>query len=149
MSKKVIQLSWNDFRSACIQLAATIRSSNFQPDILVAVARGGWIPTRYLSDILDVKKIASIGLMYSDAQRNTLVTYSIPDPITKGADLLLIEDFLETGVSLINARDILNKLGANVRTASLYYQAGTAILPDYSIGSIDSKLVFPWENSST
>jgi hypoxanthine phosphoribosyltransferase len=106
------------------------------------------VPTRLLSDILDVKRIASIGLTYTDSRRTRLGSYSLPQPIDRGHVLLLIEDVLETGASLVHARNILADMGAAVRTASLWYRAKSIIVPDFSLGLRDDQLSFPWEELS-
>ncbi|MGD9650176.1 MAG: phosphoribosyltransferase [Dongiaceae bacterium] len=138
-------LTWDDYLGALRQLAEKITAQNFHPDMLVAVARGGWIPTRFLSDLLKVKKIASIGMAYQDASRQKLITYSFPDPIQAGQRILLIEDCLESGKSLIAASDQLRAEGAKLKTAALYYTSHSHIVPDFSLGSVLAVPKFPWE----
>lgn len=126
-------------------LASQIKTSGFQPDFLVGLARGGWIPTRLLSDALGVKEILSVGMRYADATRTSLVAYSLPAPMPTGKRLLLIEDCLESGKSLQEAKRILESAGNEVRTASLFITDGTPMEPDYFLERLPVPLRFPWE----
>ncbi len=113
--------------------------------MLVAVARGGWIPTRFLSDALRVSRIASIGMSYQDAERTRLVAYSLPS-IDEGRErILLIEDFLESGKSLAAARELLSPTAMEIHTAALFYSPTTIVIPDFSLGVLSSPPTFPWE----
>ena len=126
-------------------LARTIKASDFQPDFLVGLARGGWIPTRLRSDALSVREILSIGMRYTDASRTSLVAYSLPAPMPSGKRLLLIEDCLESGRSLLEARRILESAGNQVRTACLFITDGTPLEPDYFLDRLPVPPRFPWE----
>jgi len=44
------------------QLSQAIKDEGFAPSVLVAVARGGWVPVRLLSNVLGTKEIVSIGI---------------------------------------------------------------------------------------
>lgn len=122
-----------------------IVKSNFQADLLVGVARGGWVPTRLLSDELGVKFLASIGVTYSNAERTDLITYSVPEPIKDGTRILLIEDILESGNSVQYARRHFESRGADVRTAAFYFTERTLVRPDYSLGCVPDVPILPWE----
>jgi uncharacterized protein len=138
-------MQWPEFYSDLEKLAASIRAAQFVPDMIVAVARGGWIPTRFLSDLLGVNRIASIGLAYTNAARSQLVAYSLPEPIEPKQKLLLVEDCLESGRSLLEAKSILTARGAEIRTAALYTTAKTAFTPDFAVRRYDSPPPMPWE----
>ena len=70
------KFTWNQFEQLVIELSKKMNQDNYNPDLLVAVARGGWIPTRYLSDSLKVKKVASVGVTYKSDERTDLDFYS-------------------------------------------------------------------------
>ena len=129
-------------------LADSIRAASFKPDYLVGLARGGWIPTRLLSNYLGVKEILSIGMKYADAERTQLVAYSAPDPMPKGKKLLLIEDCLESGKSMVAARELLIAAGNEVKTASIYIIEKTQNLPDFYLKKLPQPPLFPWEKLS-
>ena len=139
------KITWDQFEQLVIELSKKMTQDNYNPDLLIAVARGGWIPTRYLSDSLKVKKIASVGVTYKSDKRTDLDFYSFPEPIKEGANLLLIEDRLETGKSLEFVQAKLSERGANVKTAAFYIRSDTIVTPDFYLGLDDDELIFPWE----
>ncbi|MDR5878795.1 phosphoribosyltransferase family protein [Caballeronia sp. LZ032] len=126
-------------------LANRISASGFRPDYLVGLARGGWIPTRLLSDELGVKEILSVGLRYADTNRTTLVAYSLPSPMPNGKKLLLIEDCLESGRSLVEAKRLLEREKNFVQTASIFITDRTLERPDFFVHHLQLPPSFPWE----
>jgi hypothetical protein len=138
-------LDWNQMLEEVKRLAREIHSSHFCPNFLVAVARGGWIPTRLLSDFLQVSKIASIGICYEDAKRTQSRLYSFPEPISTSDRILLVEDMVETGASIFEAERLLTMRTATVKTASLYYTENTLRPPDFSLAKLTQRIHFPWE----
>ena len=139
------ELSWKQFATDVAALASKILVSDFDPQMIVAVARGGWIPTRYLSSLLNVKEITSIGLRYVDQERRSLENYSFPQPIATGMNILLVEDMLESAKSLAKAKELFEAKGARVKTAALYFSSHAVIIPDFSLGERKNAIKFPWE----
>jgi hypoxanthine phosphoribosyltransferase len=138
-------ITWEHAREGIASLAKAIHASGFTPSLLVAIARGGWVPTRLLSDALGVKRIASIGIEYVNDSRDNASIYSLPEPIAPNEHILLIEDFLESGKSMNLARSVLMARQAIVRTAALYYSLQSELQPDYALAQRDSQPFFPWE----
>lgn len=126
-------------------LAKKVTDSGYKPDYLVGLARGGWIPTRLLSKSLEVKELLSVGMRYADSTRTALIAYSLPSPMPTGRKLLLVEDCLESGKSLIAAKRLLESAGNEVRTASIYVTDKTQSAPDYFVEHVSTPPKFPWE----
>lgn len=127
------------------RLAEAIKSSGYLPDFLVGLARGGWIPARLLSDALGVKRLLSVGMAYEDIGRSQLIAYDRPDPMPSGKNLLLIEDCLESGRSMSEAKDMLESFGNQVKTAALYVTEAALFKPDYAAQNVRLAPKFPWE----
>ena len=54
-------ISWTAVQHLTRSLAAKIRASGFRPDVVVAIARGAYVPARLLCDHLDImEQIATI-----------------------------------------------------------------------------------------
>jgi len=138
-------LSWEEFLRNCEALAKLVRHDNFEPDVLVAVARGGLVPARILSDLLDVREIASLGLRYKDQSYTELVAYSVPSMFGVGSQALLIEDGLESGRSLIVAQELLEAQGLQSKTAALYCSSKAITKPNYFLEVVEEIPSMPWE----
>lgn len=140
--------TWDKFYADIGELAAEIKGSNCAPDMIVAVARGGWIPAYFLSDLLGIKNMASIGIKYTDKDRTAREIYSLPEPLKKDMRILLVEDILESGRSMEEAAHILESRGCAVQTASLYIAKSALYVPDFYIDKFDLTPVMPWEDLS-
>lgn len=130
-------------------LAELIVGSNFKPQSIVAVARGGWIPARLLSDCLNIKEILSIGIAYADKTRTDLVTYSTPSPFPKNERVLIIEDCVESGRSIEFAERAFSTQANDVRTAALFVTETAMFVPDYYLKKVEKPPTFPWEHVRT
>lgn len=141
----MVVLDWSAFMNQTDMLSNIILQTEWKPDMLIAVARGGWILTRMLSDSLGVKEMASIGITYRDTERTKLDVYSMPEIKIVKAKLLLIDDRLESATSLKYAKEILTSLGHDVKTACLFTHSKNIIVPDFQLEKIDDEVIFPWE----
>ncbi|MGY0218648.1 phosphoribosyltransferase [Endozoicomonadaceae bacterium StTr2] len=137
-------INWNSCEKLVSTLANQVTTSRFMPDMLIAVTRGGWVPARLLARQLKIKPMASIGLSYRDTERKQLEAYSLPSGVS-GKRLLVIEDRLETGKSLIKAVELLQQQSADVCTACFYIRSDSLIKPDFYLGEDDQEIIFPWD----
>lgn len=139
------QLTWDEVRALADELSSLIRQSDVRFNLIVAVARGGFVPARLLSDGIAVKRLSSIGITYVDSSRSRREVYAAPDPVEGEDRILLVEDTLESGRSLVEARDVLTSKGAQVWTAAFYYRSNSVVKPDFTLGIMDAIPKFPWE----
>lgn len=128
-------VSWDDIFSMTFQLAVQVRQSGYQPDIVIAIARGGYIPARLLCDYLDVYQLSSMRVQHYFAGASMAEQARLTMPI--GIDLqqrrvLLVDDVDDTGDTLAMALDHLRLLQvAEVRVAVLHHKTGSSQQPDY------------------
>lgn len=132
-------MNWKTFESEINNLAGKI---NYNPDIIVGIVRGGMIPARLLSRNLKVKDMYCLAIRKIDNERK-IVTDILDD--LDGKKVLLVEDMIETGKSLIVAEKYLEFKGANVKTACLYIMPDSEINPDFYLREVDRVQKFPWE----
>ncbi len=141
--------SWNCIYELCIQVANQVRRSGYKPDLLVAVSRGGWIPGRVLSDLLENPNIATIKVEYYVDIYKTHTKPKITQPLpieVKGKKILLIDDIADSGKSLKLVKEHLVKQGAaDVKICTLYYKPWSILTPDFSVRMTDAWVCFPHE----
>jgi hypoxanthine phosphoribosyltransferase len=132
------------------ELADRIRASGFGPDIVVAIARGGFAPARILCDALALHRLGSIQIVHyreaatEEGEARVLVPLSIP---IEGQRVLVVDDVNDTGETLKVARTYLESLGpAEVRTAVLHRKTRSPVPCDYSGGIVEEWrwLIYPW-----
>ena len=132
-------MQWKELEGEIDNLASLITEPI---EIIAPIARGGLIPGRLLASKLHVKTMYSLSVAKSQKQRK-VVTEIKTDLVNK--HVLLVEDMLETGTSMIAAKKYLEKRGAIVRTACLYTMPKTQMTPNYSLRIVTAIVSFPWE----
>ncbi|MEM0088127.1 MAG: phosphoribosyltransferase [Thermofilum sp.] len=149
MSAELLVLGWSKFLEDSAFLAGQIRKSGYRPDLLVAIARGGWIVGRLLSDLLNIQEVSSLmiksykGIGVRSAE-SSVWYQDLPD--LRGRRVLIVDDIADTGLTLKTAVELVRGAGAeDVRTATLYMKSRSSFKPDYFVRVIDRWVVFPYE----
>lgn len=143
-------LSWQEVYTLTLQLSERIVESGFEPDILVGIARGGWIPARILSDVLYARTLQNIRIEYYSDVAVRGKKPNITQPISgsmKGKNLLIVDEVADTGDSLFHAIEHAKALGAKtVKSAVLHLKPTSCIVPDYFMVKTTCWTVYPWEH---
>lgn len=72
-------VSWERIEALARTLAFRIRDDGFQPDMIVAIARGGYVPARILCDYLGVMNLAGFRVEhYRGAHKEPLARVQYP-----------------------------------------------------------------------
>lgn len=145
--------TWNQIYDMLICQAQKIHSQNYRPDIIVAVARGGLVPARILTDLLETPTIGAIQVEFYAGIQKTLCEPTLKQILnTKITDkkILLVDDIADTGESLKLAKTYLQAQGAQeIKTATLYQKPQSITIPDFYEKQTTSWLVFPWDIKET
>lgn len=141
--------TWNQIYAMLVRQAGKIRCSGFNPDVIVGVTRGGWIPARILSDLLGVSELATVRVEFylniAETRSNPVLKQSVSLEMT-GKNALLVDDVADTGKSLLLAREHLQQKGAaEVRVATVYRKPLSVIIPDFYEKETQVWVFFPWD----
>ena len=152
-SRKYVSPGWDDIYDMLLELAVRIRRSGFQPDLIVGVSRGGWVPGRVLSDLLANSRTANVKVEFyvgiGKTSRRPLVTQPISEEIS-GKQVLLVDDVADTGESLLVALKHVRERGAGeIRTVTIYHKPHSKFKPDFFAETTGRWIVFPWERLET
>ena len=142
-------LSWELFGQAQEELAQQIADSDFSPEVLVAVARGGMLPGGALTYSLGVKRTDAINVEFYTDVNETLADPILLAPLLdtdsiRGRRILVVDDVADSGRTLALVLKLLRGFGAEVRSAVLYTKPRTVVQPDFSWRTTDKWIVFPW-----
>jgi len=143
-------VSWDEFYALSLQLARSLHTSWFRPDIIVAIGRGGYMPARILSDYLNVFDLASIKIEhYHGAHREAVarIRYPLTAQID-GRHVLLVDDVSDSGSTFELAVQHLRELGepAELKTAVLHHKRVAEFVPDYYAEEVVEWrwILYPW-----
>ena len=142
-------LTWEGFGVAQRELAQTIADDGYEPEIIIAVARGGLVAAGALSYALGVKLSDAINVeFYTDVHE------TLPDPVLlapmldtesiKGKRLLVVDDVADSGRTLALVLELLREMGADARSAVVYAKPRSVVDPDFVWHRTDQWIVFPW-----
>jgi hypoxanthine phosphoribosyltransferase len=145
--------SWNQIHRMLINQSEKILTDKYKPDIIIAITRGGWIPARVLSDLLEVHNLTTIGIEFyldiSKTRKKPVLSQELSTPIS-GKKILLVDDVADTGESLqLAKKHILNKDKADLIISTLYKKPQSVIEPDYYEKTTKQWIIFPWEIKET
>jgi hypoxanthine phosphoribosyltransferase len=145
--------TWNGIYRMLLELADKVRANNFKPDILIGISRGGWLPTRVLSDLLENPCITSVGAAFYVGLYETNHEPILTHPLSISAlnkKILLVDDVVDTGKSAMLIRSHIDREGAKeIRLLTLYYKPWSIVIPDFYSKETKDWIVFPWEIKET
>lgn len=130
-------------------LAKRIRSSNYQPDVIVGVSRGGWPPARVMSDLLENSHVANMKVeFYKDIEvrsKKPIVTQPVTSDVT-GKRVLVVDDVSDTGHSLkVVADHLKRKKVKDLKVCTIYMKPQSIFRPDFFARTTRKWVIFPWE----
>jgi hypoxanthine phosphoribosyltransferase len=124
-----------------------------RPDIIVGVSRGGWLPARVLSDLLDNPNLANVRAEFYVGVAETKGEPTITQPVSmevSGKNVLIVDEVADTGRSLeLVKKHILKRGASEMKVATLYYKPWSVLKPDFFGKETDLWIVFPWEVKET
>lgn len=126
---KYLVVNWSYVDGLCRRVAIDILEDGFDPDLIVALAKGGWFVGSILSDFL------GSDLTSLDIRKEHEVS---------GERVLVVDDFINTGSTMKRALKLVN--AKDVRTAALLMLEDSEFIPHY-LGEymLDyAWVIFPW-----
>ena len=147
MSKYLV-LTREDIQRLTYELADLVREK-YEFDVIVGVARGGWIPARLLSDLLNRDYVGTIRIRFYSDVGKTLEEPIIEQDLSievKDKRVLLVDDVADTGKSLkVALNRILEFSPKEVKIAVYHVKPRSEIIPDFYVEATDKRIVYPWE----
>jgi uncharacterized protein len=145
--------TWNQTCEMLQVQAGKLRQNRWQPDVIVAVSRGGLVPARILADLTETQSIATVQIKYYTGIAQTGNEPELKQGLGQrldGKKVLLVDDIADSGKSLQLARQHLEAQGAKeVKTATLYMKTSSITVPDFYEKVTSSWVVFPWDVKET
>jgi hypoxanthine phosphoribosyltransferase len=144
-------LTYELFGTAVRDLATEIVDSGFEPDIVLAIARGGLGLAMGLGYALDVKNLSAVNVeFYTGVDQRLDVPILLP-PTPAAVDLsglkvLIADDVADTGKTLEHVRAFCADHVAEARIAVIYEKPWTVVRPEYVWRRTEQWIDFPWSS---
>jgi hypothetical protein len=130
-------VSWEEIVEWSRGLARKIKESGYRPTVIIAVARGGYVPARLLADFLNVTNMLSIQSQHwteaAKAAEKAILKFPYKVDLSEH-DALLVDDIVDTGDTLLLAREYIlkNWKPRTLKIATLQWISAVAkFKPDY------------------
>lgn len=141
--------SWDELHEYIKQIVKKIKKDDYHPDIVIALSRGGFVPAKFICDLLIIKDLVSIKVDHwgvtATKDGKAHLRYPIDVDLT-GKKVLIVDDITDSGESMIIATDFVKKLNPKeVKTAAIFHIKHSKFIPDYYSKKIDWVWVmWPW-----
>ena len=144
-------LDWALYGKAARELAQTIADDRYQPDIILAIARGGLFIAGSIGYALSVKNLYVMNVEYYTGVDERLdVPVMLPphlDLVDLGdSRMLVVDDVADTGHTLEMVLDFCRGEVGEVRSAVLYEKPRSVVRCDYAWRKTDLWINFPWSS---
>ncbi|WP_129114745.1 phosphoribosyltransferase [Halegenticoccus tardaugens] len=143
--------NWDYIYGLCRDVSDQVKASRFEPDVIVALARGGWFAGRCICDFLGLDDLTSLKMEHyvGTAQKTgePEVRYPMPEGSVEGKDVLIIDDIADTGGSIKRAHEYVHERNpGEVRTATLQLLQTSEFDPDFIGERLEhwAWVVYPW-----
>ncbi|MFB6084737.1 MAG: phosphoribosyltransferase [Halorientalis sp.] len=143
--------NWEYIYGLCRDVSDQVKAAAFEPDIVVALARGGWFAGRCLCDFLGLDDLTSLKMEHyvgtAEKADEPSVRYPMPEGSVEGKDVLIADDIADTGGSISRAHEYVTDRDCNeVRTATLQLLGTSSFEPDFVGERLAewSWVVYPW-----
>jgi len=143
---KKVYYSYEECRVDCLELVPKIKEYN--PDALIAIARGGLTLGHLLSEALETREIYSLNSIHYDGTKklDTFEIFNIPD-LSRKHKIVLVDDIVDSGESMVEIIKILKEKypHCEFKIATIFYKPTALIQPDFSVKEAKDWIEFFWE----
>lgn len=141
-------LTYEKFGEVVREMAQTI-VDDWEPDIILSVARGGFFLGGGLGYAIGLKAVSVLNVEFytgiNERLDEPVILAPTPNPSElAGMKVLVADDVADSGETLKMVKDFLAPHAEEVRTATLFEKPTTVVHPDYVWKTTDKWIDFPW-----
>lgn len=135
---------------ACDRVARALRDADVEVDTVVAIARGGFMPARFLCDFLEISRLLSIQIGHYEAGAQSAGEVTVEYPLggdINGRRVLLVDDVNDSGDTLQAALAYLGgQAPAALHSAVLHEKSTTIRRADFKAETMREWrwVLYPW-----
>ena len=147
---QAVRLSWEEAEELLWKVALAMKADNYNPDVVIAVARGGLVPARILVDYLQKKYICTFQMGHWDDEASLReipkIIFPLPDVDLSGMRVLVVDDVSDEGGTMEGVVTYLKSRVREIRTVVLVSKADSRLKADYCPETMDEWrwVMFPW-----
>lgn len=120
----------------------------YEPDVLLAVARGGLTLAHLMAQALDMRNLYSLNSIHYEGELklDTFNIFNIPD-VSHAKRVLIIDDIVDSGETMEEILKVLAEKfpGVEFKLATLFYKKTAVLQPDFAVREANEWIDFFWE----
>lgn len=143
--------NWDYIYDLCRDVSEQVVADEFEPDMVVALARGGWFAGRCLCDFIGLDDLTSLKIEHYVGTAQTgdgpSIRYPMPEGSVEGKDVLIVDDIADTGGSLTRAEEhVKARNPGEIRSGTLQLLGNSSFEPDFVGERLEewTWVVYPW-----
>jgi hypothetical protein len=147
---KAISLSWEDVETLVWDIFLNLNDAGYEPDVIIAVARGGLVPARILADYMQKKYICTFQMGHLAGDMTTtekpMLIYPLPEIDLTDKKVLVVDDVSDEGMTMQAVVKYLGKKAGDIKTSVLVSKSDCKFGADYCSKLMDDWrwVLFPW-----
>ncbi len=138
--------SYEEFKVDVNTLAKEMKVYN--PDVILAVARGGMTLGHFLAEALEMRSLYAINSIHYEETRklDTIQIFNIPD-LNHAKRVVIVDDIIDSGETMIEIERVLGKQFPEVefKIASIFYKDKALLRPDFAAREATEWIEFFWD----
>lgn len=152
LEKKVF-ISWDEFDRLCRLLVEKIREDRFEPEIIVAVSRGGLVPAQIISHALKNNELYVVKVEYYkddiananiEQNKEPIIVQKL-DRSIEGKRVLVVDEVTDSGATGLAVKKYIESLKPKeARFLTVHYKPWSKFKPDYFAEIARGWVVYPW-----
>ncbi len=151
MSSEREIMTWQSFGVASRELAIKVANDGYEPDIILAIARGGLMAAGALGYALSVKNTYTLNVEFYTGVDERLAIPIVLPPVPSLVDLkdsriLIVDDVADTGHTLKLVNDFCHGKVKESRIAVLYEKPASIVKCEYVWKTTNQWINFPWSD---
>lgn len=145
-------VSWRNIDAWVYGVIKKMEKSNYKPDVIIGLSRGGLAPARIVSDYLQLKDLYAIKTEHwgitATPDGKAKITQGLPVNI-ENRKVLLVDDITDTGQSLSIAYEYVKSFKPmELKSATLLHITRSKFVPDFYAEEVPEEkwtwFIFPW-----
>jgi hypothetical protein len=146
-----INVTWEDLDALVAELAERLSAAP-EPDVVLAISRGGLVPAGMLGYRLGWRDMLLAAVVVYDDEKGFRGEAEFlqfpPDEQLQGKRVLIIDEVWDSGTTIAAVSDRIRAAGGEPVTAVLHYKPGRSrvdLVPDHYIVETDDWVLYPFK----
>jgi len=123
------------------------QSESFEPDIILAIARGGVTFGHFLAEKFQLRDLYTLNSIHYDETKklDSVEVFNIPN-LPANKKVLIVDDIADSGESLKEIMRQLYKRYPNItfKTGTIFYKKNSTFMPDFKVKEANDWIEFFW-----